>query len=36
MIKVLKKNNNLNYIKKRFNKTTVGKFQSTKGIYFGS
>ena len=36
MIKVLKKNNNLNYIKKRFNKTTVGKFQSTKGIYFGN
>ena len=36
MIKVLKKNNNLNYIKKHFNKTTVGKFQSTKGIYFGS
>ena len=36
MIKVLKQNNNLNYIKKRFNKTTVGKFQSTKGIYFGS
>ena len=35
MFRVLKQNNNLNYIKKRFNKTTVGKFQSTKGIYFG-
>jgi len=35
MFKVLKKNNGLNYIKKHFNKTTVGKFQSTKGIYFG-
>ena len=36
MFKVLKKNNGLNYIKKHFNKTTVGKFQSTKGIYFGA
>ena len=36
MIKVLKKKNNLKYIKKRFNKTTVGKYQSTKGIYFGA
>ena len=36
MIKVLKKNNNVNYIKNHFNKTTVGKFKSTKGIYFSS
>ena len=36
MIKVLKKNKNLNYIKNIFNKKTIGKFQSTKGIYFGS
>ena len=32
----LKKKNNLKYIKKRFNKTTVGKYQSTKSIYFGA
>ena len=36
MIKVLKKNDNLNYVKNKFNKTTVGKFQSRKGIYFGA
>ena len=36
MFRVLKKNNGLNYIKKRFNNTTVGKFYSTKGIYFGA
>ena len=36
MFRVLKKNNGLNYIKKRFNNRTVGKFQSTKGIYFGA
>ena len=36
MFRVLKNNNGLNYIKKQFNNTTVGKFQSTKGIYFGA
>ena len=36
MFRVLKNNNGLNYIKKQFNNTTVGKFKSTKGIYFGA
>ena len=36
MFRVLKNNNGLNYIKKQFNNTTVGKFKSTKGIYFGT
>lgn len=33
MARVMKNMDNSNYIKKRFNKSTVGKFQSSRGIY---
>ena len=35
MTHVLKMSDNPNYIKKNFNKSTVGKYQGSRGIYFG-
>ena len=36
MVRALKRKNNPNYIKNKFSKTTVGQYQKSRGVFFGS